>query len=101
MRTKRKPLDELTEIAREHIAKSLESHTISEELISELVMVTFWDGDDVVFELDILDETPMDTKLFARARVNTFTGIAAPVEVFPDLPRAMPLRQYRFPDRRN
>ena len=79
----------------------MEGQAISDELRSELGMDIFWDGDDVVFELNIAGEKPIDTRLFARARVNAFTGIAAPVEVFPDLPRAMPLRQYRFPDRRN
>lgn len=79
--TKPKSLAELEEIARTLTRTSLRQYDIPEDITANLVLGTFFDEDDRIFELYIPGDRPEDAQVISRVRVNIFSGQAT-IEIF-------------------
>ena len=80
-RPRRKPLAELEEIARVLTQTTLVHYDIPKDIGKNLVLGTFFDGDDRIFQLYIAGDRPEDAQVISSVRVNAFTG-QANIEVF-------------------
>ena len=82
-RSKKKSLAEVEEIARKLTVESLRKYSIPEKVRSKLVLGTFFDKDDRIFELYIPGDRPEDARVISRVRISTITGEGS-IEVFLD-----------------
>jgi hypothetical protein len=78
---RRKPLEELEEIARVLTQTTLVHYEIPESIGNNLVLGTLFDGDDRIFQLYIPGDRPEDAQIISSVRINVFTGQAS-IEVF-------------------
>jgi hypothetical protein len=69
-----KPLAELQEVAQEATRKALEEYAIPDEVREKLVLGTYFQGDERVFELYVPGYQPEDARVLTRATVNAMSG---------------------------
>ena len=78
---KKMTLEQLEEVAQNLTRTELRKYVVPDELWQELVLGTFFEAEETVFELYVPGERPEDAKVITRARINKVSG-EGEVEVF-------------------
>jgi hypothetical protein len=67
-------LGEMQEIARSRTHEEFEKYVIPDDMRSQLLMTTLFEGDDRIFVLYVPAEKRSDAYVIARTRINAISG---------------------------